>query len=91
LQHARRQRGPSLCEQPVGDLAPNIRFYAAEYSVEFQARHRDGSYRWILSRGVVVRRADGQPVRFVGTRIDIAECKAIEDALRERRTFPRHL
>src|SRR5262249_15403849 len=54
----------------------------AEYSVEFRARHRDGSYRWMLSRGVVVHDATGRPVRFVGTRIDITERKAAEDALR---------
>jgi PAS domain S-box-containing protein len=54
----------------------------AEYSVEFRVRHRDGSYRWMLSRGVVVRDAAGRPVRFVGTRIDITERKAAEDALR---------
>jgi PAS domain S-box-containing protein len=54
-----------------------------EYQVEFRARHRDGSYRWILSRGVVVRDDAGRPVRFVGTRIDITERKEAEDALRE--------
>jgi PAS domain S-box-containing protein len=54
----------------------------AEYSAEFRARHRDGSYRWMLSRGVVVRDATGRPVRFVGTRIDITERKWAEDALR---------
>jgi PAS domain S-box-containing protein len=53
-----------------------------DYSSEFRARHRDGSYRWMLSRGVVVRDANGQPLRFVGTRIDITERKAAEDALR---------
>jgi PAS domain S-box-containing protein len=54
----------------------------AEYSAEFRARHRDGSYRWMLSRGVAVRDAAGRPVRFVGTRIDITERKGAEDALR---------
>jgi PAS domain S-box-containing protein len=61
----------------------------AEYSVEFRARHRDGSYRWMLSRGVAVRNtrvavrnATGRPVRFVGTRIDITKRKGAEDALR---------
>jgi PAS domain S-box-containing protein len=54
----------------------------AEYSAEFRARHRDGSYRWMLSRGVAVRDAAGRPVRFVGTRIDITERKKAEDALR---------
>jgi PAS domain S-box-containing protein len=54
----------------------------AEYAVEFRARHRDGSYRWMLARGVAVRDAAGRPVRFVGTRVDITERKRAEDALR---------
>jgi PAS domain S-box-containing protein len=55
----------------------------AEYSVEFRARHRDGEYRWMLSRGVVVRNESGRPIRFVGTRIDITKRKRAEDALRD--------
>jgi PAS domain S-box-containing protein len=53
-----------------------------EYQVEFRVRHRDASYRWMLSRGVAVRDAAGRTVRFVGTRIDITDRKAAEDALR---------
>ena len=64
-----------------------IRAYLAgdtpDYEVEFRARHRDGSYRWILSRGVAVRDAHGQPVRFAGTRIDITDLKRIEEELRQ--------
>jgi PAS domain S-box-containing protein len=70
-----------------GPMEQALRAYLAgdtpEYSVEFRARHRDGSYRWMLSRGVAVRDAAGQPVRFVGTRIDITERKSAEDALRD--------
>ena len=54
-----------------------------EYQVEFRARHRDGTYRWLLSRGVVVRDAAGRPLRFAGTRIDITKRKRAEEALRE--------
>ena len=54
-----------------------------EYQVEFRARHRDGSYRWILSRGIAVRDADGKPIRFAGTRIDITDLKRIEEELRQ--------
>ncbi len=54
-----------------------------EYCVEFRARHRDGSYRWILSRGIAVRDASGKPVRFAGTRIDITDLKRIEEELRQ--------
>jgi PAS domain S-box-containing protein len=55
----------------------------ADFRVEFRARHRDGSYRWFLSRGVAVRDGAGQPIRFVGTRIDITELKRIEEELRQ--------
>jgi PAS domain S-box-containing protein len=58
----------------------------AEYSVEFRVRHRDGSYRWMLSRGVAVRDDAGRPIRFVGTRIDITQRKAAEEALCESKS-----
>ncbi len=54
-----------------------------DYRVEFRARHRDGSYRWILTRGVAVRDASGKPIRFTGTRIDITDLKRIEEELRQ--------
>src|SRR5262249_42541933 len=70
-----------------GPVEQALRAYLAgatpEYSVEFRARHRDGSYRWMLSRGVAVRDGAGRPARFVGTRIDITELKEAEEALRE--------
>jgi PAS domain S-box-containing protein len=55
----------------------------ADFRVEFRARHRDGSYRWFLSRGIVVRDAGGKPIRFAGTRIDITDLKRIEAELRQ--------
>jgi PAS domain S-box-containing protein len=54
-----------------------------DYSVEFRVLHRDGAYRWMLSRGVAERDQTGRPMRFVGTRIDITERKRAEDAVRE--------
>jgi PAS domain-containing protein len=54
-----------------------------EFAVEFRARHRDGSCRCLLSRGIAVRDGGGRPVRFAGTRIDITDLKRIEDELRQ--------
>jgi PAS domain S-box-containing protein len=54
-----------------------------DYQVEFRALHRDGTYRWILARGVAVRDAGGKPIRFAGTRIDITDLKRIEAELRQ--------
>ena len=64
-----------------------IRSYLAgetsEYEVECRGRHKDGSYRWTLARGVAVRDAGGKPIRFVGSSVDITDRKRAEEALRE--------
>ena len=45
-----------------------IRAYLAgetrEFEVEYRARHKDGSYRWMLARGVAMRDPAGRPIRF---------------------------
>ena len=66
----------------------------AAFRLEYRVRHRDGSYRWFLSRGIAVRDAGGKPLRFAGTRVDITDLKRIEEALRASeqrfRTFVDH-
>jgi PAS domain S-box-containing protein len=49
---------------------------------EHRLRHRDGSYRTLLVRGVAIREP-GKPVRVVGSRVDITRRKRAEQALRE--------
>lgn len=48
-------------------------------SVEFRLRHKDGSYRWILSQGSVYTDEDGNPLRMLGTHVDITERKQIQN------------
>ena len=58
------------------------------YETEHRLRHKDGSWRWILSRGKVVERdSTGAPVRLVGTHMDITERKAAADELRRSIAF----
>ncbi|MFD2232257.1 response regulator [Phaeospirillum tilakii] len=53
------------------------------YELEFRMRCKDGSYKWILSRGkVMVRDADGKPLRAVGTHIDLSARKELELQMR---------
>jgi PAS domain S-box-containing protein len=54
------------------------------YAHEHRMRARDGSYRWILGRGVVVARGEqGQPLRMLGTHADISARRAAADAMRQ--------
>jgi PAS domain S-box-containing protein len=58
------------------------------YEVEVRMRHRDGSWVWMLDRGAVtVWTSDGAPEWFSGTRQDIRERKAQEEALRKSEDF----
>ncbi|PPD49209.1 MAG: histidine kinase [Methylobacter sp.] len=53
------------------------------YEMEFRMRTKNGSYKWILSRGkLVARDAEGQPLRAVGTHIDLSLRKQLEIELR---------
>lgn len=53
------------------------------YANEHRMRCKDGGFRWILDRGVVVaRRADGAPLRMVGTHTDVTARKETEEELR---------
>jgi len=49
------------------------------FSSEHRLRCRDGSYRWVLSRGVITQRdAQGQPLLLTGLNIDISARKQAE-------------
>ena len=70
--------------QSVLEQATHLLQTAGAYELEFRMRCKDGSYKWILSRGkVVARDADGRPLRAVGTHIDLSTRKALELQMRQ--------
>lgn len=53
----------------------------AAFECDHRLRHRDGSYRWFLARGRVVRNASGAPYKVIGLNTDIATRKRAEEIL----------
>ncbi len=60
---------------------------ASLYVCEFRTRARDGSWKWVLARGMLLSRTtDGKPLRMIGTHSDITERKEMEAELRRLAT-----
>lgn len=51
------------------------------YEMEYRARHADGHWVHIWDRALIVRDAQGRPVRIIGTMSDISARKELELAL----------
>jgi diguanylate cyclase (GGDEF)-like protein/PAS domain S-box-containing protein len=50
--------------------------------IELRMRHRNGSWRWVLVRGLATRDAQGQATRLAGSLSDITERRTAEHQLR---------
>lgn len=54
------------------------------YTAEIRYKCKDGTYKWILSRGTSVKSdANGKPLRFIGTHTDIHSRKVQQQAMEE--------
>jgi PAS domain S-box-containing protein len=61
----------------------------AVFSEEYRIRCKDGSWKWILDRGIALHDGSGRVIRMAGSESDITERKQTEAALRESESFYR--
>jgi PAS domain S-box-containing protein len=63
-------------------ILQTIQAYSANpeshYQTEFRFRHKDGSYRWILTQASLLFDEQDQPVRMLGSHLDITDQKELE-------------
>lgn len=71
-------------DQVAAELTAHLEGGRQQLSVEYRMRHRDGSYRWMHTRGLAVRDEDGHAIRIVGSQTDITARKAVEEQLHHR-------
>jgi diguanylate cyclase (GGDEF)-like protein/PAS domain S-box-containing protein len=66
------------------DIEKHMQGKAAHYQNEHRVLCKDGTYKWVLDRGMIVSRgAGGKPARMIGTHTDITERKRAEETIRE--------
>lgn len=70
---------PDDLSQMLEDTQAYIQGKRDVYVSEFRILCKDGSWKWTLSRGMVIRHdVDGKPLRMIGTHTDISERKNAE-------------
>src|SRR5262245_19793399 len=62
-------------------IAAHLRGQTPLLEVEHRMRHKDGDYRWMLTRGLALWAADGMPSRIAGSLTDISARKMAEERL----------
>jgi diguanylate cyclase (GGDEF)-like protein/PAS domain S-box-containing protein len=77
--------------EDVAEIEAHRKSYLAgeseTYVNERRMQCKDGSWKWVLARGMVIRSAeDGKPLRTIGTHTDISEQKRMEVELRDLAT-----
>jgi len=69
------------CQMYLDGLTP-------AFSNERRVRCKNGNWKWVLSRGMVIQRDDqGKPLRMIGTHTDITERKTAEVLIWQQANF----
>ena len=76
-----RRVHPDDRAQLEAKLAAHLISPGPHFECEYRIRHRDGSYRWVLNRGLAVRDGSGTACRVAGSQTDISDRKAAEAQL----------
>lgn len=73
---------PEDMESVMADLTPHLEGKTEYYENAHRVLCKDGSYKWILDRGKVIKRdSGGAPLRVIGTHTDLTEYKRIQEEI----------
>jgi diguanylate cyclase (GGDEF)-like protein/PAS domain S-box-containing protein len=65
-------------ERVKDELAAHQKGLTPHFESEHRVLHKDGTFRWMLSRGLAVRDASGMATRMAGSQTDITEGKVTD-------------
>ena len=74
---------PDDLPNALNEMAQHLENHTPFFEAEYRVRHSDGHWLWLSSRGKVVQTsATDEPLRMVGTLMDITARKKAEEAIR---------
>jgi PAS domain S-box-containing protein len=65
---------------PANDLWHECLQSGETYEIQHRIRRYDGEYRWMMARAVPVKDAEGRPVRWFGTAVDIHDAHELSES-----------
>jgi diguanylate cyclase (GGDEF)-like protein/PAS domain S-box-containing protein len=82
---------PEDIQQLKSNISAHVKGLSAHFECEYRIKHSNGTYRWMLSRGMAVIGADKSALRLAGSQTDItlrkdAEEKLLHDAFHDSLT-----
>ncbi len=72
---------PDERESLKADLDAHIEGYSPHFQSEYRIMHKDGVYRWVFARGMVVRDENGKAYRMSGSQTDVTDRRMAEEQL----------
>ncbi len=54
---------------------------AEHQTLEYRLRHKDGTYRWLYDEFTLVRNAQGEPLEYIGSLLDVTAAREARDSL----------
>jgi len=72
---------PEEIERVKVELATHAEGVTSSFKSAYPMLHKDGTYHWMLSRGIAVTDTDGKTYRITGVQTDITERKLAEEQL----------
>jgi diguanylate cyclase (GGDEF)-like protein/PAS domain S-box-containing protein len=73
-----RRVHPDDIDRVRADIDAHLEGLIPHYEDEYRMLHKDGSYLWMLGRGLAVRNTEDKPYRFAGSQTDITRGKVAD-------------
>ncbi|MDJ0717355.1 MAG: EAL domain-containing protein, partial [Prochloraceae cyanobacterium] len=73
---------PDYIDRLKEEIATHVKHNISHFEISYPIEYRDGSYRWMLCRGIAIADEQGKVYRITGSQTDITLSRLVEEQLR---------